>query len=82
MELLVDQKKTVLTTGSGQIINVKMGNKDKLINILENPNLIYVLFLIGLCGLIYELMYPKLIVPAILGGIFSVYSLIFLKVCL
>lgn len=79
MELLVDQKKTVLTTGSGQIINVKMGNKDKLINILENPNLIYVLFLIGLCGLIYELMYPKLIVPAILGGIFSVYSLIFFK---
>ncbi len=46
-----------------------MGAIDKLLGVVSHPNVAYVLFLLGLVGLYFELSSPGAILPGIVGGI-------------
>lgn len=54
---------------------LEMGAIEKMLNILSDPNLTYVLFLLGIFGLLFELFNPGLIFPGIVGVICLVLSL-------
>ena len=46
-----------------------MGTVEKLLGVVSHPNVAYVLFLLGLVGLYFELSSPGAILPGVVGGI-------------
>jgi membrane-bound serine protease (ClpP class) len=49
--------------------SMEPGWRTRLLQVLANPNVAYILMLIGIYGLIFELANPGAIVPGVLGGI-------------
>ncbi|MCE5282725.1 MAG: nodulation protein NfeD, partial [Deltaproteobacteria bacterium] len=61
-------KRTLKTQGA--ILNEKtMGTRLKVLAALSDPNIAYLLFLIGLAGLYFEFAHPGVILPGVIGGI-------------
>ncbi|MEO5995822.1 MAG: nodulation protein NfeD [Chitinophagaceae bacterium] len=66
--------KTLATKGA-RIELLEMQWVEKFLNILSDPNVTYVLFLLGLYGLMFELYSPGAIFPGIIGGISLILAL-------
>lgn len=58
-----------LHTASAEIETVEMGQKQKFLTSLSNPNLMYVFLILGLMGLFFEFSNPGGLVPGIFGGV-------------
>ena len=68
-EISLAAGKKVLKT-KGAILNEKiMGTRQKVLSALSDPNIAYILLLIGLAGLYFEFSTPGVILPGVLGGI-------------
>jgi membrane-bound serine protease (ClpP class) len=72
----LDSKTIQLTSGEvtlhtkGAAIEVyEMGTLDKLLNVLSDPNIAYILMLMGMFGILFELYNPGAILPGIVGVI-------------
>ncbi len=72
----IDGRKVKLTSGDRVIMttNVKitkdeMGLRHKVLNFISDPNVAYLLMLIGFYGLFFELTNPGAIFPGVVGGI-------------
>ena len=61
--------KKVLNTLDAKISEVEMTLSLKLLTILSDPNIAYILFMIGLYGLLFEIFNPGVIFPGVIGGI-------------
>jgi len=59
---------TVRTRGAGTR-TVAMTLRERLLLILTNPNIAYILLLLGIYGLFFELQNPGMIFPGVVGGI-------------
>ncbi|MBU1702740.1 MAG: nodulation protein NfeD [Candidatus Eisenbacteria bacterium] len=59
----------ILQTEGAEIIELEMGLRERILSIISNPNIAYVLFLMGLMGLFFELSHPGSLLPGILGSI-------------
>ena len=62
-------KTVVLSTASAQIIKTEIGLRHKLLKAISDPNVAYILMMLGTTGLIAELYSPGLIFPGVLGAI-------------
>jgi len=60
---------TTLVLGNAHAEERGMGRMEKLLGVVSHPNVAYVLFLLGLVGLYFELSTPGAILPGIVGGI-------------
>lgn len=58
-----------LDLAGAPVEEVEPGWRIRLLQILANPNVAYILMLIGIYGLIFELASPGAIFPGVLGGI-------------
>jgi len=58
-----------LTTKQARIIERPMDFRTRLLSTISNPNVAYILMLIGLAGIYFELSSPGAILPGIIGGI-------------
>lgn len=76
--LLTSLQGKVVTTAAGRrVINtagktlhfVEPSTRDKLISLLADPNLAYILLMIGLMGLYFELSTPGAVFPGVIGGL-------------
>lgn len=56
-------------TENARIVELEMGFRERVLSIISNPNVAYVLFLLGLLGLFFELSNPGTLLPGILGSI-------------
>lgn len=72
----IDGKKIILSSGektleteNAEIINIEMNFKQKILNLLSDPNIAYIFFMLGLYGLMFELYNPGAIFPGVIGGI-------------
>jgi membrane-bound serine protease (ClpP class) len=63
-------KRTIKLATKGLKTNlVEMGFRERLLATLSNPNIAYILMMIGLVGLYFELSNPGAIFPGVIGGI-------------
>jgi membrane-bound serine protease (ClpP class) len=59
----------IIHTKNAEIINVDLTFTQELLNILSDPNIAYILFMLGIYGLLFELYNPGAIFPGVIGGI-------------
>jgi membrane-bound serine protease (ClpP class) len=58
-----------LTTRAASVRPIAIGFRDRFLNVLSDPNVAYVLMMLGMLGLFFELSNPGVILPGIVGGI-------------
>jgi len=59
----------VLKTAGAKVREIPMSAGENFLNVLSNPNIAYILIMLGTYGLIYELANPLSIFPGVVGGI-------------
>ena len=65
---LVIGKKTLSTEGA-EVTEISMGFRYRLLEIISNPNIAYILMILGFYGLYFELSNPGAIFPGVAGAI-------------
>jgi len=65
---LVIGKKT-LDTSNAQVQEINMGFRYRILEIISNPNIAYILMILGFYGLYFELANPGAIFPGVAGAI-------------
>jgi membrane-bound serine protease (ClpP class) len=61
--------KIKLATKGLRINTMEMGFRQRFLAVLSNPNIAYILMMIGMAGLYFELSNPGAIFPGVIGGI-------------
>jgi membrane-bound serine protease (ClpP class) len=61
--------KGLLKLDDAQKVVVKPSLRTKILRTISNPNIAYILLMIGLAGLYFELSHPGAIFPGVIGGI-------------
>ncbi|MCP4723441.1 MAG: nodulation protein NfeD [bacterium] len=59
----------VLRTSNARIENIELGLRLKILGIIVDPNIAYILMLLGMSGIMLELYNPGSIFPGVIGGI-------------
>ncbi len=68
-EVVVAGDKKKLNTKNAVTNDKKMGTREGILSTISDPNISYILLLIGLAGLYFELSTPGAILPGVIGGI-------------
>ncbi|UCH00933.1 MAG: nodulation protein NfeD [Deltaproteobacteria bacterium] len=68
-EILLDNNKVKLGTKGLNLIYFTPGWRDRVLRTISNPNIAYILMMIGLAGLYFELAHPGAILPGVIGAI-------------
>lgn len=84
----IDSKQIELNSGTVQlltkkvdVINIEMSFGEKLLHLISDPNLAYILLMLGFYGLLFEMYNPGAILPGIIGviglvlGLYSLHTL-------
>ena len=58
-----------LATRGAAVTTIDIGFRDRFLNVITDPNVAYVLMMLGMLGLFFELSNPGVILPGIIGGI-------------
>src|SRR5262245_14589864 len=58
-----------LATRGADVVPVEVGLRDRFLNVITDPNVAYILMMLGVLGLFFELSNPGVILPGIIGGI-------------
>jgi membrane-bound serine protease (ClpP class) len=65
-----------LRTAHAELVPFQKSFRHELLEILSNPNLFYLLFIVGLLGLAFEITHPGVIAPGVVGAICLLLALI------
>jgi membrane-bound serine protease (ClpP class) len=68
-EIVLGESKVKLETKGLKLTYVTPGWRDRVLNTISNPNIAYVLMMIGMAGLYFELSHPGAILPGVIGAI-------------
>lgn len=68
-EIETTEGKIRLVTKGAQVKMINMGLRSQILNTLSNPNIAYILMMLGLAGLYFELSHPGSIFPGVIGAI-------------
>jgi membrane-bound serine protease (ClpP class) len=69
------QRPYTLHLANAEIDTVKPGFFTRFLNFIVNPNLISLLFLLGIIGLVFEVLHPGVVLPGALGAVSLVLAL-------
>ncbi len=58
-----------LATRTAVVKPIDIGFRDRFLNVITDPNVAYVLMMLGMLGLFFELSNPGVILPGVIGGI-------------
>ncbi len=68
-EILLGKNKVSLGTKGLNLIYFTPGWRDRVLRTISDPNIAYILMMIGLAGLYFELAHPGAILPGVVGAI-------------
>ena len=68
-EIRKGERTIVLHTKGIQVTRVPMGIRHRILSSLADPNIAYILMMIGIYGIFFELSNPGAVFPGIVGGI-------------
>ena len=68
-EIVLSSGTKVLDTKNAGIIEIGMNFRQKILNLVSDPNIAYILLMIGIYGIMFELYSPGTIFPGVIGGI-------------
>ncbi len=57
------------STRTAVVKPIEIGFRDRVLNVITDPNVAYVLMMLGMLGLFFELSNPGVILPGVIGGI-------------
>ena len=75
----VDGRLQTLSLKDVEVIRHEMNLKDRVINIIADPNIAYLLLMAGILGLYMEFSHPGVIFPGVAGAICLILALISLQ---
>lgn len=75
-----DDQEYVLKTDDAKIERIIPGLRFKILDVIANPNIAYILMMVGGLGIMMELFNPGLIFPGVAGGICLLLSFFALQV--
>ncbi|HEY3064624.1 MAG TPA: nodulation protein NfeD [Methylomirabilota bacterium] len=58
-----------LATREAAVAPIEIGFRDRFLNVISDPNVAYVLMMLGMLGLFFELSNPGVVLPGVVGGI-------------
>lgn len=70
----VSGEEVTLAVADADITELPMGWRHKVLMALSDPNVAYILMMLGIYGLFFELANPGVILPGVLGGIFLILA--------
>lgn len=73
-EVEVGDQNYVLHTENAEIVTIRMNWRFRLLDRISDPNIAYILMLLGMYGIIFELSNPGSILPGIVGVIFLILA--------
>lgn len=79
-EVDVQGRKVALETAGATLVTHEMRLRQKVLNVVANPNVAYLLMMAGLLGLYVEFTHPGLLFPGVAGGICLLLGLTALQV--
>jgi membrane-bound serine protease (ClpP class) len=79
-EVTVGDSKVTLKTAGAAIKSRDMTLRQKITNTFSDPNIAYILFMIGVLGILMELYHPGVIFPGVAGGICLILAFISFQV--
>ena len=68
-QITKDGRTLVLRLAGAEQSMVEMGTAERILSAISNPNVAYVLMMLGMMGLFFELSNPGVILPGVIGGI-------------
>ncbi|OVZ55049.1 serine protease [Pigmentiphaga sp. NML080357] len=71
----VNGKEVGLETRGAEVVPVEPNWRTRFLAIITNPNIAYILMLLGIYGIIFELMSPGSVFPGVLGAVALVVGL-------
>jgi len=74
-EIETSEGRVTLATADLPIVAMEPSYVETFLTILSDPNIAYILFLLGLYGLMFELYNPGSILPGVVGGISIILAL-------
>ena len=75
-----DGRSEKVETSAAEVVVVAPNTGDKLLSVIAHPNIAYLLMLLGLVGIYFELSHPGAILPGVLGGVALLLALFALSV--
>lgn len=64
-----DGKSVILQLEGAEVKTYEMRTRERILDVISNPNVAYVLMMLGFLGLFFELSNPGVILPGVIGGI-------------
>jgi len=71
----VQNHQVTLHTLQLQVVKIQPGWKAQLLSAITNPSVAYILLLVGIYGLFFEMIHPGLIAPGVVGAICLILAL-------
>ena len=79
-EVTVQGRAWVLDTQAAPVVVIEPDWRTRLLSVIADPNIAYILILIGIYGLIFEFYNPGFVLPGVVGAISLVLALFALQV--
>jgi membrane-bound serine protease (ClpP class) len=70
----IDGQNIILKTDDAQPSYIAMNKRQRLFNILANPDIAYILLILGFYGMLYEITHPGVVMPGVFGAIFMILA--------
>jgi len=68
-EIETKRETRILATSNAQIITLEMNWQQRFLNIISDPNVVYILMMVGFAGIMFEIYNPGAIFPGVIGVI-------------
>ncbi|HEX9652858.1 MAG TPA: nodulation protein NfeD [bacterium] len=74
VEVDVSSGKKILKTGDARVIHLEMNLRYRILEKISNPNVAYILLMLGIYGIFFELSNPGAVFPGVVGAIFLILA--------